>query len=297
MTKTHRTLLAAGAALIPGFLQAAIVGPYAVDANTTQLYHFDEAAGSTTATNSVTGGLELSSVNITADGVWDTNTSILGASGYSGFGNSADMSGDANDSLLYTTSQVTPPTVGFSATTGFTMEALINTSSITDGQQEIISLDSNGSRSFQFVISSAGELRYQVIGGSNPQYNFNIPTTGPDAFQADTWFHVAVTYTGQEGVANNLSVYWTLLDGSRTEANLLGNGTLAADWTGNGYFVVGNEGRRDAGENLKGLIDEVRISNIARGADEMMFAVPEPATFALLFGGLALGLAVWRRRR
>jgi len=50
-----------------------------------------------------------------------------------------------------------------------------------------------------------------------------------------------------------------------------------------------------------GVVDDVRFSNIARSAGEIqaaynLAAIPEPSTYAALFGLGALGLAVLRRR-
>src|SRR5262249_42595316 len=49
-----------------------------------------------------------------------------------------------------------------------------------------------------------------------------IPTSGPDAIVQNGWYHIAVTYNGQPGTANNMSFYWTLMDSSRVSASLLG---------------------------------------------------------------------------
>jgi len=54
----------------------------------------------------------------------------------------------------------------------------------------------------------------------------NLPvTSGPDQAVQGQWYHVAVTFTGlsptNSDTAGVLSFYWTLLDGSRTNADLL----------------------------------------------------------------------------
>ena len=69
---------------------------------------------------------------------------------------------------------------------------------------------------------------------------------------------------------------------------------MVEDLAGNATFGVGNEYRNSPDNNLLGQIDEVRISGVARGADEMLFGIPEPSSAALL--SLA-GLAFLRRRR
>ena len=56
-----------------------------------------------------------------------------------------------------------------------------------------------------------------------------IPTSGENAFARNEWFHVAVTYNGNAGVANKLSFYWTRVGADPGSANLIGTVTLATD--------------------------------------------------------------------
>src|SRR5439155_1682427 len=83
---------------------------------------------------------------------------------------------------------------------------------------------------------------------------------------------VAAVYAGGN-TAGNVRLYWTKLDPSNTYAHLLGtglsNGTVSS---GNNPIVIGNKGRWNnlTSEAFTGLIDEVRISNTARNAYQMM---------------------------
>jgi hypothetical protein len=204
-------------------------------------------------------------------------------------------------------------------THAFTMEAIVKIGFDPTGTwaqpQEIISGEGDASdssdRSWQFriephtVTTNPWVLRFQKIsgfggaGGSTANFNLdaNIPSTGPDAITQNGFYHVAVTYNGDLADAASLKLYWTKLDASSTADSLIGSGNM------NGWLReqdcdlgLGNEMRDFNGntEPFIGLIDEVRISDIARSAAGMMF-VPEPSSLALI--GLAGAAAVRRRRR
>ena len=79
-------------AFIPALSQAVIIGPYTPDANTLHLYHFDEAAGGTSIANSGSLGGNAYSVNeATASATPPAVTTVLGAAGFSGFGNAVSF--------------------------------------------------------------------------------------------------------------------------------------------------------------------------------------------------------------
>jgi hypothetical protein len=207
-------------------------------------------------------------------------------------------------------------------THAFTMEAIIkiafNPTVAWSQPQEIIAGEGDASdssdRSWQFRIeanttpgTTAWKLRFQKVSGfggvgqstANWNVDANIPTTGINAIVQDGWFHVAVTYDGSISNASGLNLYWTALDPANTQASLAGSGML------NGWlreqdtdFALGNEMRDFNGntEPFNGLIDEVRISDIARASTDFLFAVPEPSTLTLCGMGFA-GLIVWLRRK
>ena len=318
--KTKTLMLAASVALSGGVAQAALTA-LVPDSDTTFLFHFDEDAGSGIATNAVSGGANAAGFdNVYAGDNTDQTliTTSSGATGFTGFGNAADVSGNraygvdgdgsgafrAHDNAPNSSPDDILQSSILGAGGSFTLEALVNVSQITGLQQHIIATDSNnavGERGFQFRINTTGNLEFNFIStdsGANPVLAA-IPTVGAHAFAADEWFHAAISF--ESGTA---SLYWTRVDEIHTEANLIGSGPESLDLTFSSPLVIGNEGRslnnRNAGqaagfdESLEGLIDEVRISSVARGADEFIFTVPEPST--ALFSALgALGLM--RRRR
>ena len=76
----------------------------------------------------------------------------------------------------------------------------------------------------------------------------------------------------------NATLYWTKLDPTLGAAHVLGTpaklamGTAAGAVTG--PLVVGNRGRPSGSETFLGAIDEVRISSVARAANQMQFYSP-----------------------
>ena len=273
--------------------RADIIGPYTADANTLHLYHFDEGAGAGTVADSVSSGARM----LTASG------GTQGAAAFSGFGSAYDLGTVPSTNGAYDTP--TAQSLWQGADGAFTYEGIIKTeiiAVINGDEQHVFTRDIDG-RAFQFRVSNAsggpGELRFVKIGGGIEQFPITIPTTGDHAWAADKWFHVAVTYNGSENTADNLKLYWTVADAAVTEANEIGSLMMTADIpaaTTSGTTA----GNRSNNEMMRGLIDELRVSSIARGAGDFVFGqgqapqpVPEPAGLGLI-GLAALGL---RRKR
>jgi autotransporter-associated beta strand protein len=167
--------------------------------------------------------------------------------------------------------------IGVNGVTPFTIEALICPTTL-GANQEIVCTDSywantTPSRGFQFKITNTGLLQFNIIPVSGGSQSATIPTGSlPQAFVPGTWYHVAVTYDG-----SFLKFYWTKLDPSNTVANLIGTFTIGAIYGNNTNvepLVIGNENRGSSSEDFQGLIDEVRISNVARANNQMQFYSP-----------------------
>jgi len=133
--------------------------------------------------------------------------------------------------------------------------------------------DRNGSPQVEFI-----NLNRDGKEGAIQSLVANIPTTGNDAIAIHNWYHVAVTYNGKPGATDNVKFYWTKLDAARTAPNLIGTGNmirnLPKDCTPD--LAIGQTGRQSAvntfpNQNFVGLIDEVRISSIARSTTDMIF--------------------------
>ena len=299
--KTTKLIFCLSAAmfLLPRFASADLVGNYTADANTLVLLHFDEAAGGSVAANagSLGGNFYTVANSTSGDGLATppTVTTMLGWPGYVNgatnfnnclsngvagylagydYNNSGAYQGDVNGSTLSPDRlNMSVLNIGNGGNTPFTLEVLVKPTTITAANnQEIICTDSSaGSRGFQFRITTAGVLQFSFINGSQA-VSGTIPTTGADAFVAGTWYHVAVTYNG-----TTATLYWTKLDPSNGAAHILTTAALnlpAADGSIQGPLVVGNENRNSSAEHFQGCIDEVRISNVARGSGQMQFYSP-----------------------
>jgi hypothetical protein len=155
---------------------------------------------------------------------------------------------------------------------------------------QIINLDAdeNTNRVCQFrfvpigVLKSNTEPLLEFINlnkDKNPQsLTAAIPTTGPDAIRFGNWYHAAVTYDGAPDHPENFKFYWTLVDPSRAKANLIGSGVMVNELPSGCApdFAIGQTGRQSPwtpypNQNFPGLIDEVRISGVARSETQMLF--------------------------
>lgn len=275
--------------------------PYSADANTPVLVHFAETAGGSAATNSGALGKNFYSVDLTnAASPVVVTTSIGNTAGYSGFGNAANITSagcvlgwDANGNGTYNAdvssaslsadrTNMSALNIGNGGQSPWTVEAMVYCTLATlNTNQEILCTDSSAtSRGFQFRISSAAELELNFINGTSSgtaDIKTAVPTTGANAYAANAWFHVAATYDG-----TNARLYWTKVSPTNKAANLIsttavGVGTSAGSLTG--PLCVGNENRNNAGENLRGYVDEVRISSVCRSANDFYWqADPDAPT-------------------
>ncbi len=204
------------------------------------------------------------------------------------------MCGVTNDN---TPSSAYPLTSFYNSSSGaFTFEALIyiegNVFSTSIGSEwEIFCGDNQGgtgspTRGWQFRISPGSapvvNMNFQA-GGNSSEANIAVPLplSGPDALTVSNWYHVAVTYTGNTPTNSDtpqlLRFYWTFFDPSRTNADLLFATNNAAWGTLNGTPIpeIGGSARLQNGVGnagaFEGLIDELRISAIARASNDMAF--------------------------
>ena len=286
---------------------ADISGPYpATDISTLHLWHFDEA-DAPVADSILAGGISLA---VLGEGATLGNTGFSGfgnaLSTLDGGPNVAAGTGTnaylaplalANSAADNTTSTFADPTTG-----AFTFEAMIRldfdplvsqptrnaTMQIISGEQETTG---GGVRSFQFRFDPVGvnpnsdgittplttpalefiNLRNAAAGQVENRVVL-LPVSGPHQPVQGEWYHVAVAYDGNAAVAGNLKFYWTKVDANVNNANLLGTKTLNNDLTPGAIdFAIGQIGRDPSRANFVGLIDEVRISKVARTDQDFIF--------------------------
>ncbi len=287
---------------ILGYLSAssAAIIPYPMDVDTLQLWHFDESPSASVCSNAVPGGIPLTAIR---DGATLGNAALPGfgasASTYDA-GPSATLAAHPNgipgrDAYLAPLPIVNGTedntSLSFVGTNGaFTLEALIRADFSPTNQavapdsgrlMQIISADAEETvRLFQFRISwnsvndTTPEIQFINIGTPIQTLSAGLPTTGPNAIVSSNWYHVAVTYNGLENTPGNFSLFWTRADASRTQADLLASLRMTNDLpVGSADWAIGNDGRATGGsdQNWVGLIDEVRLSGVARPATEFLF--------------------------
>jgi hypothetical protein len=284
----------------------AAVAPYSgSEANTAFLFHLDETSGSV-AVNSASGAAASPLQGLTVDGnpltagAATNVTSLWGAVAFSGFGTAANLSGGDDlgipidvtgpsavpDGTFVVSGSPNADNITLSSIMGadsaFTVEALVNIANLTTANRSIVQTDSNNgndTRAFQFRINS-GNVEVNSVGtfsnNGTGTTTFAIPTTGPNAFAANQWFHVALVYTNAGGTETS-TVYWTRVNSTTEVASVLGTtGNEGVDPAWSAPLVIGNEGRNlssgvNMREGLRGLIDEVRISKVARTASQFIF--------------------------
>jgi hypothetical protein len=114
-------------------------------------------------------------------------------------------------------------------------------------------------------------------GGANTQA-LSVPLplgVGVNAIAQGNWYHVAVAYNGIEATAGNLKLYWTKLDPANTQASQVASLQMTNDLLAGVAvdFSIGNEARDTGGitDAFLGVVDEVRISSVARNANQFLF--------------------------
>jgi hypothetical protein len=300
-------------------VHATIIGPYTADANTLHLYHFDENQGVGTTTADVGNAGTLYALTTTG-GVGGGTT---GGAAFSGFGTSLNTTGSSSTAgAEHATDNVVNATTFWNSNAldaipdgAFTWEAIVKFNDLAAPTQSLIALENEGSTGrYGRLLYKGGAtassrfLEFNKVGtdggGGQTIDSIQLPSAGTNAVNTTDWFHLAVTYDGNANTADNLKFYFTKMtnDSFDVAAILLSSHSLNNDLaggggaTGTGDFAVGNNAR-SLGSKFNGLVDEVRISDMARGSNDFIF-VPEPSSYVLtVFSCIGALTAVRRRGR
>lgn len=277
--------------LLSGTLVADVkLQPYEVDPFTLHLWHLDE--GEPPFRNSVRNGDSLRGMH---------NGATAGESGFPGLGRAVSFhhhTGGVPGSptlagaivtlapgLAGGAADNTPKGFEFQGENGaFTCEALLKFDQLPSEAHSIalgiLTMEGEyNERVFSFRIEKEGFLSFSPLldSGAAGGAIASIPTRGPHAINTRDWFHVAVSYDGRPGVPSALQLFWTRLDSARGGANRIGAGILSRNLAPvAGDFAVGNEARSHVPGNAEaepfpGLIDEVRLSSVARHPTDFIF--------------------------
>ncbi len=296
----YRVFLLIVTTCLVGLPVRGVVAPYTVDSSTLHLWHFDET--SPPCVDSASGGTNLTYI---AGGATQSIASY--SNGSVSFTNCVSFGTlTTSNAVIFPIGSAyvgTPIPFTYAGATGaFTYEATVqiqfnptNNYSLTPDRNEPCQImncdaDNSGTRVFQFRLDPVGFAAggrntnvcgIEFINGTTTVAVAPIPTNGPDAIATNEWYHVAVTYNGNPGTTSNLLFYWTLLDPSRTNADCIYGTNMTSDLPGTSasttVFSVGNSARNPSGgtgpasANFLGNLDEVRISSVARAANQMLF--------------------------
>lgn len=267
--------------------------PYQVDEHTLHLWHLDEVgppfADAVTDGNSLEGLLNGAQAGQTSLPGFSRAVSFNANAG--GTPGASDLKGAilaASPNLIIGPGDNVGPDFRYFGQDGaFTFEMVVKLDVLPENSASValalLTMEGDDAdRIFNFRIEKEGFLAFFPLphGAAMGGGVATIPTTGPHAVDTTGWFHVAVTYDGNSSATNNLKLYWTRLGSGVTTANCIGSGALSSDFNGNsGDLAIGNEARSFPGnaeaEPFPGLIDEVRVSGVARHPGDFFFVAPE----------------------
>lgn len=170
----------------------------------------------------------------------------------------------------------------------FTIEAMVHLTKYETSTQMIASqwITATPQRSWFFGVGNDQELRLQVSGDGTSSTLFDSGL----AFSLNTDYYVAAVFS-----SGSVTFYMQnlTLGTSMQTATISPGGAPASVFNSTGSYQIGNYDASATHVNSwDGLIDEVRLSNTALTANQLL--VPEPGVATLLIGA---GLVLLMRRR
>lgn len=171
-------------------------------------------------------------------------------------------------------------------TTALSIEAWVNLPTSPSNTYSRI-LDKHRQGSYMlYLYESTGQLAVEASGG-------RIVTS--EDIRGDGWTHIVSTYEGGIG--------WSFYLNGELQTNTTISSSIPSSLNTNtsqlNFFSDPASG--GFGDRLTGLVDEIALYDTTLSAERVLAhysaaAVPEASSYALLLGGLALGLAALRRR-
>ena len=149
------------------------------------------------------------------------------------------------------------------------------------------------------IFNDDNEYLAFLLNANDSGYNLHLEGTGFTAVNVTVADSTDVTMrVSWDAVAKTLTSAYSFDGSSFTDVNsfnpLTGAGVTGSGWSNttnpvsNG-FNLGITGNSDAAGAIS--VGSIYADNFS------VSAVPEPSTYAAIFGGLVLGLAIWRRRQ
>ncbi len=137
--------------------------------------------------------------------------------------------------------------------TAVTGSAWIKGTSFTGYTAVLGKIEGGGGNYYELLISPSAQLAAFVNGGNG---GINYDSSGTNTFSTGTWYYLTFTYDASTGLRG-------YVNGSLDKSVSNGSGALT---TNAATLEVGND-TNTAGRFFNGLIDETRISSIARSAN------------------------------
>lgn len=209
-----------------------------------------------------------------------TNLSVTGTITYSSNtgGTGSTLSGSLGSDSYFSTDVITSLT----PTSSFIMETWFKPTTTTGSRLLIY----NGNASTTGIGLLLSGTNIDVLRGGNTD-------TAVAGYNVNQWNYAALVYD-YNGTTGTIKVF---VNGATTPVYTLSSGGAFNALTGGSQTF-------SVGQGLAGSVDETRISTFTSGTFNTsmlsygsMSAIPEPSTYAAIFGACALGLAAYRRRR
>lgn len=178
----------------------------------------------------------------------------------------------------------------FNVSSGFTIEAMVNTTTVATGNRMIAS-QWNNNRSWGFLLSG-GTLQLQL----SPEGTSTVIVSSGVTLSANVDYYLAASFDLSDQENGVKFYYQDLTNGGSLQTVSVGH-SLSTLRNSSAAFGIGAINISTGGSAFwSGNIDEVRLSNTVLSQSDLL-AVPEPATMALAGLGAAFCLAFLRKRK